>query len=461
MRKRAEAGREAPKPDDFDLTSSGAMTLSIPVSPAKKKIRRESGSSMSGKKKTKILEQQGELCFFFSEARRLGIDVGGLEQEEKLLSGKAVADFKQRVKEEKDAEKERAKEEKKRKMREKTAYNKKREDLICNDLKPLPRFPKLEIPEWISNAEFEDYLFIFQFFNSFKQLLPLKEIRGSDEVQFSDIIIAIKCNDPQNSSFADLLRVLLSIRTDIADEEDGDEADINNREEVYLINAQNCDPAHVTHGDSIRDLSDLHFKIRKIHGKSVRHLPVDWMTLTEVLRLIFETSGYYTGMATHRHRLYARGNFRGYEDPAYEFRTRHPGIMEKLRTLTVFDLEAPERLEIVKTLIYQLLTYSKFRGHLEQRQNELVELKREQKKLKAWDVGQEGEANAARLLLELAPAGASGAPDVKEQKEPPVVRRLKAHIKAINEGRRYDKEDLDAVSTEHLNFPQNVFFQKF
>ena len=157
-------------------------------------------------------------------------------------------------------EREALKEEKKRKIREKAAYNKKREDLLCNDLKPMPKFPALEIPTWMSDEEFGDFLFIMQFFSTFKEILPLKEIRGNDEIQFSDIVLAVKCNDPQNSPFADLMRVLLSIRTDIADEEDGDEADFSNRDEIYLINAQNCDPANVVYGESIREISDLHFK---------------------------------------------------------------------------------------------------------------------------------------------------------------------------------------------------------
>ncbi|CAO4364100.1 unnamed protein product [Caenorhabditis nigoni] len=438
----------SPRPlDDFDLTSSGALTLSCVPStssaseePVKKKVRRSSTSSKTEKKKAKIQEQQEDLTFYFDEARRFGIDLTGLEQEDRLLSPKKISEFKMRVKEQKDVEREALKEERKRKIREKAAYNKKRDDLICNDLKPLPRFPSLEIPKWMTTDEFGDYLFILQFFTSFREILPLKEVRGTDEIQLSEIIIAMKCFDPQNSPFADLMKVLLTIRTDIADEEDGDEADFQNREEIYLINAQNCDPVHVTHGDSIREISEMHFRIRKIHGKSVRHLPVDWMTLTEVLRLILLTSGYYTGVSTHRHRLYQRGNFRGYEDPAFELRQSRPDIMEKLRTQTVFDLEPSERLEIMKTLIYQLLTYSKFRSHMEKQQIELAELKKEQKRLKAWDLAQEQEANASRLLLEIAtpPETASGAMSS-------VVKKFKGHLKAFNEGRRFDKEEMDGI----------------
>uniref|UniRef100_A0A1I7TYY9 DDT domain-containing protein n=1 Tax=Caenorhabditis tropicalis TaxID=1561998 RepID=A0A1I7TYY9_9PELO len=447
FQRRSEAGIE-PEIDEFIISQSGALTLTVSqlsASSAKKKVRKSSASLKNGKKKAKIQEQQEDLDFYFNEARRLGVDISGLEQDERLLSPKIVANFKRKVREEKEAEKELMKEERKRKIKEKAAYNKKREDLICNDLKPMPKFPALELPSWMTNEEFEDYLFILQFFSSFKDILPLKEIRGSESVLLSDVILAIRCGDPQSSPFADLMRVLLSIRTDITDEEDGDEADINNREEMYLINTQNCDPINLAHGDSIKEISDLHQKIRKIYGKSVRHLPVDWMTLTEVLRLIFATSGYYTGISTHRHRLYARGNFRGYEDPAYELRMRRPDIISKLRTQTVFDLEPSERMEIVKAIIYQLLTYSKLRGYLEKSQNDLNELKKEQKKLKTWDAGQEGEANAARLVLELDTLDF-------EKKESPVVKIVKSHIKAHNEGRRYDKNDLDTILLDSVPY---------
>lgn len=59
-----------------------------------------------------------------------------------------------------------------------------------------------------------------------QELLPLKEVRGKSKVYLSDIINAIRCNDPQKSAYADMMKVLLTVRTDIGDEEDGDEGGI-------------------------------------------------------------------------------------------------------------------------------------------------------------------------------------------------------------------------------------------
>ncbi|KAK6014739.1 hypothetical protein OSTOST_19870 [Ostertagia ostertagi] len=164
--------------------------------------------------------------------------------------------------------------------------------------------------------------------------------------------MAIRCADPQYSTYADLMKILLSARTDRADEEDGDEADLTSKDEIALIQLQNCDPDHKIYGEKIREMNFLHEEIRLTHGQSIRHIPADWMTLTESLRLVLLTSGYYTGQSTHRHRLFARGNYKG------------------------------------------------FRSRQDDRLFELWEQRRELKKLRNWDLTQEQEAKDARLARE-------------------------------------------------------------
>lgn len=69
-------------------------------------------------------------------------------------------------------------------------------------------------------------------------------------------------------------------------------ADIDNPEEVGW-NDPNCELEHPQFGNRIRDINKLHETLRCAFGRSVRHLPVDRKTITEVLRLTLETSGYY------------------------------------------------------------------------------------------------------------------------------------------------------------------------
>ncbi|CAI5442653.1 unnamed protein product [Caenorhabditis angaria] len=447
--KKSRKKKSAPAPVAVeDIKTEEGEPLETPKKKRKISDGKKKTPKISEKKKKQIREQQEQLEPFFKDAEKYSIDLTEFKQDLVLLDEAIVEKFKESVKEAKEKEKEAQKEERRKKNRERTIYMRKREDLICDDLKPLPRFPTLELPKWINSDDFNEYLFVMQFFCTFQELLPLKEIRGTTDIYLSDIIIAIRCNDPQNSPYADLLRVILSSRADVADEEDGDEADLSNRDEIALLNAQNCDPGHSIYGEQIRESTELHYKIRKIHGKPVRHLPVDWMTLSEILRLVFMTSGYYSGLSTHRHRLYTRGNYKGYEDPCFEFRQNHPEIIEKLRSKTVFDLEPNERLEIMKALILQLLTYSKYRNYIDEQHNQIYEYRKEQKKLKLWDQTQEQEANQARIAIE------QNTNENKNAKISQIGKRLKTHIKGLNEGRRVDREDLDTILLESVPYSE-------
>ncbi|KAK6058074.1 PHD-finger [Cooperia oncophora] len=365
---------------------------------------------LTEKKKNQIGQQQEELASLFENARKFGVDLSKYEQKTRLLSTSEIAELKLLVKSSRTQERELAREAKRMKMKAKHEWLKKRDDLDCDDLKALPVFPALTLPPWLSDDELAEYLVILQFFTAFQELLPIKEVRGTNRVSLTDVIMAIRCADPQYSTYADLMKILLSARTDRADEEDGDE------------------------------------------GQSIRHIPADWMTLTESLRLVLLTSGYYTGQSTHRHRLFARGNYKGYEDAGYVYRLNHPETMEKLRTSTVFDLTPVERLELMEVIIYQLLSYNKFRSRQDDRLFELWEQRRELRKLRNWDLTQEQEAKDARLAREyeielIEGQGQDVAKDqIKEWPAPSEdTLKLKQHLKAVQESRRLDRDEMEQM----------------
>ncbi|CAD6196672.1 unnamed protein product [Caenorhabditis auriculariae] len=427
-------------------TPSSSKNTPSKTTPSKKTPK------MTAKKRQMIQDQQQELSFYFETAAQLKVDVSKYQQEERMLTPKNIAALKALVKEAQAVERQRVKEERKKKHRQKIDYNKKRDDLLCDDLKPMPVFPKLELPEWMTEEDFAEYLNILQFFVAYKELLPLKDIRGSKDISFADIVTAVRCNDPQNSPFADLMRVLLTARTDTADEEDGDEADLSSRDEQALINMQNCDPSHPVYGEKIRETNYLHETVRRIHGQSVRNLPVDWMTLTEALRLILLTSGYYTGLSTHRHRLFPRGSYKGYEDPGFIFCQEFPETMEKMKTMTVFLTSTLRNAsKSLKTIIQQLLTYHRFRVFPEDKLAELKETRQDLKKLRSWDTTQEQEAREARLALEYEMENKDS--EASKRTTPgKVALRLKAHLKAVRENRRTDREDLETILLDSVPY---------
>ncbi|KAK6738536.1 hypothetical protein RB195_020564 [Necator americanus] len=421
--------------------------------------RTETPKGMTEKKRLQIMAQQEELAPLFESARKFGVDLTKYEQKTKVLSTHEIAELKVLIKSSRTQEREQAREAKKMKIKAKHEWAKKRDDLDCDDLKAFPVYPALNLPVWLNDEELSEYLAILQFFTAFQELLPIKEVRGTHRVSLTDVIMAIRCADPQYSTYADLMKILLSARTDRADEEDGDEADLSNKDEIALIQLQNCDPDHKIHGERIREMNYLHEEIRLTHGQSLRHIPVDWMTLTELIRLVLLTSGYYTGQSTHRHRLFARGNYKGYEDAGYVYRMNHPETMEKLRTGTVFDLTPIERLELMKVVVFQLLSYNKFRSRQDDRLFELWEQRRELKKLRNWDQTQEQDAKEARLAREYEKdlIEEQGAEAAKQQlTERPVpseeTTKLKHHLKAVHDSRRLDREELEQILLSGVAF---------
>lgn len=70
-------------------------------------------------------------------------------------------------------------------------------------------------------------------------------------------------------------------------------------------------------------------------GVAVRQLPITPMTITEVVRLVFETSGYYTSVNV-KMRQTVRGGLKCYEDEGFLFALQNSSLMERLK-IVIFD----------------------------------------------------------------------------------------------------------------------------
>ncbi|GMR34319.1 hypothetical protein PMAYCL1PPCAC_04514 [Pristionchus mayeri] len=421
-RKRKDGGPPQPKNGETP-SKKGRKSAAAEPQPSPRK--------MSEKKRKQIEAQQEELEVQFEIAKRLGVEgLGRFQQNERVLSTDDIEELRELIKQGRVREREETKARKEREKREKAEWKKPRDDLACDDLQPLPSYARLPLPDWMSADDFSAYLNLYQFFLSFQEILPIKEVRGVPRISFSDVVIAIRCRDPANSSLADLLRILWSARREVAEEEDGDEA--------ALSRLDACDEMENERwADQIRTRNETHEQMRQAFGVSVRNLQVDWMTMSEAIRLHLLTAGYFTGVQTTRFRVSHRGGLRCYEDPAYAFCEKNPDVMEQLLTETVFDLMPSHRLAILQVFVDQLLGYQKYRKYHEDRTAELHETRKQLKMLRSWAAAQEKEAKDAALL-----ADSEGHERPKPSAE---TKRLRAHLKAIKENRRTDKADLEEI----------------
>jgi bromodomain adjacent to zinc finger domain protein 1A len=72
---------------------------------------------------------------------------------------------------------------------------------------------------------------------------------------------------------------------------------------------------------------------------SLRDLPIDNFTLSEVLRLHLLASGASTALGNIRWQYQQRGGYTACDDPGLELKRNAPGLMKLLADSNVFDLD--------------------------------------------------------------------------------------------------------------------------
>ncbi|KAI5692512.1 hypothetical protein M8J75_004175 [Diaphorina citri] len=102
-------------------------------------------------------------------------------------------------------------------------------------------------------------------------------------------------------------------------------------------------------------------------GCSFPQIPVDYYTITEVLRLHLLCSGSRMDDFVLRWRYEQRGGYRVFDDPGVLFRQKRPDIMEQLSVKSVYELNLDDKLEILQVLIDQILTYADVRDLIDEK----------------------------------------------------------------------------------------------
>lgn len=75
-----------------------------------------------------------------------------------------------------------------------------------------------------------------------------------------------------------------------------------------------------------------------ITGTTLRKLPLDNFTLTEILRLHILASGAQGNMANAKFRYQQRGGYMPIDDAGLDFKKREPDIVNKLAVENIYDL---------------------------------------------------------------------------------------------------------------------------
>ncbi|KAL3116768.1 hypothetical protein niasHT_004269 [Heterodera trifolii] len=395
----------------------------------------------AARKKRQIQEQQQQLEPLFRQAEKAGVEqMDRWRQSRRLLHEAHIGALREAIQAAKEAERKRQLERQRREREALAEWRKPRDDLLCEDLKPFPDFKALCWPDWVPREHYWDILAISSFCHSFAPLLIMDDQRmpvsaAFNVPQIATALVSRQINE--NSRFYRLLDTLLNTLRECIIQDDGNAADLTNPDHVGNEALKDFD--HPMHGERIRQINRECQRQFKLHGASVWELSRDYLDLSEVVRLLLLTAGFYT-----KWRRQMRGQMHCYEDDGFIFAQQHPELVEHLEKFSVYSLNPTQRVQLITTFMDQLLSHSRFRQLIDQRIDELAELRKRLKQLKAGDLQHDKETRDALQHFQQQHKDQQKTEeelvDKDEQKTRAAVQRelalLRRAVAQLNEGRR-------------------------
>lgn len=346
-------------------------------------------------------------------------------------------------------ERQKKEEERKRAVAFVQSWEKKCEDLERDDLRRLPQPTPVncEIPERL----FGDSVFIMEAIYNFHDLYNFSEIYP-EGLKF-DTLEEILIDKQEGGALGTLLTYLLRIIFDTQPTNDGygldddstmlakpaetNSANSNAKDSNARLEAAreadadaeggDYEPNGVENGEHDEDDNDENNEkyvnmndrigsaikaaqeVKKTFSKPLPDMEITTSNVTEILRLHLLQSGSFP-----KGRTIYNGWYSSREDPGLWLCMEEPDLMKKLGEVTVYDLEIEERIKILHTLIYQLLTFIKSRLYMEMASDQLLELRKQYRK-EAADFARWDRENCVKRMqppkrkTDQTPGGGSGA----------------------------------------------------
>ncbi|CAD6992305.1 unnamed protein product [Ceratitis capitata] len=290
------------------------------------------------------------------------------ERREKKLAQKAEEEARMLEKLKRIAELERQKVEKRAKLVERveaecTALLTKTDDLERRDQRLLPQYNTIKT--CIPLKLLGDAFMIREFMHSFASTLSVNEkLRGN--LTFYEMSRAF-CIREVAGPLADIILILLGTIFDMQKEEE-DECSI---EYLRLRQELKRREPFITMSEAAR----AHFYAKRHFSFKINELPIDSLTLSEVLRLHLLSSGAVVKERAEKWRIKYRNGYSSSEDPGLTLRMRHPHIIRTLKMYSLYQLPFIDIMRIVRCLMAQILTYSGPINLIEERMEQVANAK--------------------------------------------------------------------------------------
>ncbi|KAI5741134.1 hypothetical protein M8J76_010649 [Diaphorina citri] len=248
-------------------------------------------------------------------------------------------------------------------------YQKKKEDLELEDLKELPEPSPIHMK--LPNKYFGHLVQILEFANIFDKFVGQKRFfpKGNQSGLTFEVLEKALLDSEVEGPLNDLLQMLLSAVYHVLELE---EDEMNDSSKSRFVLQGSMDKTITESSDPVLNkLTELASKAKDwamhTQGCSFPQIPVDYYTITEVLRLHLLCSGSRMDDFVLRWRYEQRGGYRVFDDPGVLFRQKRPDIMEQLSVKSVYELNLDDKLEILQVLIDQILTYADVRDLIDEK----------------------------------------------------------------------------------------------
>uniref|UniRef100_A0A1B0AGK0 Bromodomain adjacent to zinc finger domain protein 1A n=1 Tax=Glossina pallidipes TaxID=7398 RepID=A0A1B0AGK0_GLOPL len=299
----------------------------------------------------------------------------GEAENERSNKPKSLKEEMERVRREKQQqllEQERLRAEKRAKLLERienecTALLTKTDDLERTDQRRLPDYAPVQT--YIPDKFISDAFMLREFMHTYVGLLSGIEVfRGN--LSFCEMTRALTTREVAGP-LSDILLIFLGTIFDLQREEE-EECAVD-YSSVKQMQEPQCTMALA---------AKAHHYAKRHFAFKLNELPLDALTLSEVLRLHFLSSGAIVkNKRAEKWRIMYRNGYCSSEDPGLALRMKHPYILKALKLYTVYQLPIRDILRILRCLMDQILTYSGPINVIEERMEQTITARQELRNL--------------------------------------------------------------------------------
>ncbi|KAH8267337.1 hypothetical protein KR018_011364 [Drosophila ironensis] len=241
----------------------------------------------------------------------------------------------------------------------------KSDDLERTDQRMLPLYR--QVVTLLPDSMLGDAFMIREFMHTYQGLLSGIDVFRNN-LSFYEMTRALHAREVAGP-LSDILMVLLGTIFDLQKEEE-EECNFS-----YLKGWRGTPPVEpylsMFQAARCHDFAKRHFSFK------INQLPIDALTLTEVLRLHLLSSGANVTEKAERWRIMYRNGYTSRGDPGLELRMRQGRILRMLKNHPIYKLKFADIIAIIQCLMAQILTYSGTINLIEERMEEMMTAKHE------------------------------------------------------------------------------------